>query len=296
MTLRRDAHLLELCHLLEREFPGRAWELSLPPQGTGNETYFGRCAERSCFIKLGVEVERYRIMDSLGLSPHVLMTGSLEDGTGLVVQEQVDGRTPSRGDFRDHLEQFAKAIRATHESEVLKQFLPPKQSDFYRDAGMDTLAEVEQRWQGVKARVPGSVGYVDACIEHLREEIHQFSGEGLVASHNDICNANWLVSAQGKVYLIDYESMSLEDPALDLGAILWWYYPPELRGRFLRAAGYLDDEGLRQRMRFRMAVHNLNIILPRENSFDTFDDAGFEEALVDFKAVMEGKENPQGYG
>ncbi len=295
MVLRRDAHLVEVCRMLEREFAGRTWELSLPPQGTGNETYFGRCAERSCFIKLGVEIERYRIMDSLGLAPRVVLTGCLEDGTALVVQERVAGRRPSRKDLRDHLEQFAQAVRATHECDALQKVLPPKRSDFYRDAGLDTLADVERRWRGVRFAVPESAAYVESCIERLRGEIHQFESEGLVASHNDICNANWLVSPQGRVYLIDYEMMSMEDPALDLGAILWWYYPPELRGRFLKAAGYSDDEGLRQRMRVRMAVHNLNIILPRENSFDTFEDGEFEEALVDFKAVMDGKENPQGY-
>lgn len=295
MALRRDAHLVEVCRRLEREFSGRTWELSLPPQGTGNETYFGRCAERSCFIKLGVEVERYRIMDSLGLAPHIIMTGYLEDGTALVVQERVEGKKPSRKDFRDYLEHFAQAVRATHECEGLKQVLPPKRSASYRDAGLDTLADVERRWRGVRLMVPESAGYVESCIERLRGEIYQFEGEGLVASHNDICNANWLVSSQGRVYLIDYEMMFMEDPAVDLGAILWWYYPPELRGRFLKAAGYSDDEGLRQRMRVRMAVHNLNIILPRENSFDTFEDREFEEALFDFKAVMEGKENPQGY-
>ena len=296
MVLRRDAHLVEVCRMLEREFPGRTWELSLPSQGTGNETYFGRCAERSCFIKLGVEIERYRIMDSLGLAPRVILTGCLEDGTALVVQERVEGRKPSRKDFRDHLEHFAQAVRAMHESEGLKRVLSPKRPGSYRDVGLDTLADVERRWRGVRLMVPEFAAYVESGIERLREEIYQFSGGGLVASHNDICNANWLVSSQGRVYLIDYEMMTMEDPALDLGAILWWYYPPELRGRFIQAAGYLDDEGLRRRMRFRMAVHNLNIILPRENSFDTFDVAGFEEALVDFKAVMEGKENPQGYG
>ncbi len=295
MVFRRDAHLVEVRRMLEREFPCGTWELSLPPQGTGNETYFGRCAERSCFIKLGVEIERYRIMDSLGLAPHLIMTGCLEDGTALVVQERVGGRKPSRKDFRDHLEQFAQAIRVTHECEALQQVLSPKRSGFYRDAGLDTLAEVERRWKGVRFMVPESAAYVESCIECLRNEIYQFEGEGLVASHNDICNANWLVSTQGRVYLIDYEMMSMEDPALDLGAILWWYYPPELRGRFLQVAGCSSDEGFLRRMRIRMAVHNLNIILPRENSFDTFESVGFEETLIDFRALMEGKDNPQGY-
>jgi thiamine kinase-like enzyme len=116
-----------------------------------------------------------------------------------------------------------------------------------------------------------------------------------VASHNDVCNGNWLVTADGRLYLLDYESMSLDDPALDLGAILWWYYPPKLRPEFLQIAGCEDDTDFRQRMNIRMAIHNLNIIIPRENSFDRFTAERFGEALVDFRAVVEGRENPQGY-
>ena len=98
-----------------------------------------------------------------------------------------------------------------------------------------------------------------------------FQGTGLVASHNDICNANWLLSPDGALYLIDLEAMSLDDPAVDIGATLWWYYPPGLRGKFLVMAGYINDTSFERRMQVRMAMHCLNIILPREQSFDEFE-------------------------
>ena len=59
----------------------------------------------------------------------------------------------------------------------------------------------------------------------------------------------------------------MDDPAFDLGAILWWYYPPELRGQFLELAGYSYDHELRFRMQVRMALHCLSITLPRERKF-----------------------------
>ena len=49
------------------------------------------------------------------------------------------------------------------------------------------------------------------------------------------------------------------------------------------------------RMRVRMAIHCLEITLPREESFDRFDPESFDESLRDFKAVLGGKENPEGY-
>jgi len=44
-----------------------------------------------------------------------------------------------------------------------------------------------------------------------------------------------------------------------------------------------------------MAIHCLNITLPREGSFDRFDPNTYPEALNDFRAILNGEENPEGY-
>jgi len=89
--------------------------------------------------------------------------------------------------------------------------------------------------------------------------------------------------------------MSMDDPTLDMGALLWWYYPPELRQQFLDVAGYQYNDEFKFRMRVRMVMHCLDITLPREGSFDRFDPESFHESLRDFKAILLGKENPEGY-
>jgi aminoglycoside phosphotransferase (APT) family kinase protein len=136
---------------------------------------------------------------------------------------------------------------------------------------------------------------VDQALARLQQEIQDFVGSGLVASHNDICNGNWLISSDGKVYLVDLEAMSLDDPAHDMGSLLWWYYPPDLRPEFLASAGYRYDESFQHRMRVRMGLHCLDILLPRVGSFDRFHATTFAEDLADFRAVVAGRENPQGY-
>jgi hypothetical protein len=80
-----------------------------------------------------------------------------------------------------------------------------------------------------------------------------------------------------------------------MGALLWWYYPPEMRAHFLEIAGYSYNDEFKRRMRVRMALHCLNIILPREQSFDDFEPGLFSKLLIDFRAVLAGQENPQGY-
>lgn len=291
----RDHHRIEVISFLKTNVLNQSWEISLPPHGTGNETYFAQSSGQSCFIKLGANTDRYQVMSKLGLSPQVIAMGHLEDGTSILVQQRVTGKYPSRNDFHLYLEKFADSIKKTHHCEDLKQILPKRSSCFYKAVGLEILGEVERRWKKYELEVPVFAEYVNEKIAYLKNQIDQFTGDGLVASHNDVCNGNWLVSSDEEIYLLDYESMTLDDPALDIGAILWWYYPPELREKFLEIAGYNNDESFRNRMRIRMAIHNLNIIIPRENSFDQFTPETFGEALEDFRATIDGRENPQGY-
>jgi thiamine kinase-like enzyme len=272
------------------------WAVELPPGGTGKESYFARHEGRSHFIKLGVQVERYRILAELGLSPRIVASGQLADGTPVLVQERVPGRMPSRKDFRENWQAFAAALRLVHASRPLQSSLTARSSARYADLGRECLEAVAARWEAHRARVPEAAGEVDRRLDDLRLQVSRFRGEGLVASHNDVCNGNWLLADDGRLYLLDYDSMTLDDPAQDLGAILWWYYPPEMRADFIRASGVDDGPEFRLRMQVRMAIHCLNILLPRPGSFDRFDAAAFAADLVDFHAAAAGRENPQGYG
>ena len=231
----------------------------------------------------------------MGLTPQVLAFGSLGDGTSIIVQAYIAGRTPSRRDYHIHLEQFATAINRVHHTPDLKQILPQASSEYYRVTGAASLAHIREKWECYKAQVPEVANFVDESLDDLGQQVKGFQGAGLVASHNDICNANWLISPTGQLYLIDLESMSLDDPAFDIGATLWWYYPPELRQKFLLIAGHANDPEFEKRMRVRMAMHCLDITIPREQSFDRFDALSFAGSLTDFRAALAGEENPEGY-
>jgi thiamine kinase-like enzyme len=292
--LDRKQHQQEVQGFLQSHFFGNHWEFALP-NGSGNETYFAHGNEHSYFVKLGVQLARYRAMASLGLTPQVIASGNLEDGTSILIQPYIIGRKPSRKDYRIRLKQIALIINKTHHSTEIKRILPEVASDLYRAVGLESLTRIQQRWELYKMQVPQAADFVDESLADLAQHVQSFLGTGLVASHNDICNANWLVSPDGQLYLIDLESMTLDDPACDIGATLWWYYPPELRQQFLEIVGYASDEPFRERMRVRMAMHCLSILLPREKSFDGFDPEAFAASLTDFRAILAGRENPQGY-
>lgn len=292
----RYQHHQEVLAFLQRHLTHQRWELILPPSGRGHETYIAHSDRDSYFIKLGAHVARYEVMASLGLTPPVVASGCLEDNTSILVQPYVEGRRPSWPDFRHYLPNIAAVVNATHHSQALRAVLPARTSETYKDVGLAAAGRVRRRWELYRNQVPKVVSEIDETLDDLEREMQGFVGAGLVSSHNDICNGNWLITADDKVYLVDLEAMSLDDPAHDMGSLLWWYYPPETRLALLEIAGYRYDAAFRNRMRVRMALHCLDILLPRAGSFDKFDAASFVEELTDFRAVAAGRENPQGYG
>jgi thiamine kinase-like enzyme len=181
-----------------------------------------------------------------------------------------------------------------HHCLELKQLLPQVLIDSYNMIGLEAQ-HLKKKWIKFRAFVPQVSNFIDESLALLKEQVTDFQGAGLVASHNDICYANWLILSDGQIYLTDFESMSLEDPAFDIGATLWWYYPPQMRQKFLDITGHANDEEFDSRRQVRMAMHRLNILLPREGSFDSFDAARFAASLTDFRAALVGEENPQGY-
>jgi thiamine kinase-like enzyme len=292
--LDRQKHQQEVRRFLQDHFGAQDWSFSLP-HGTGMETYFVQGNGREYFVKVGVKLERYQVMAELGLAPPILVSGPLESGPSIIVQARIDGRIPPRKDYRERLETVAAMIHTMHGHPSIRGVLPKPSSTLHKDAGLNALNFVRRQWELYRPHGSKVTGFVDNSLDRLESQIRQFPAEGLFASHRDICNANWLFVLDGKIYLIDFESLAMDDPAFDLGALLWWYYPPELRGQFLEIAGYPYDDEFKIRMQVRMALHCLSITLPRNGSFDSFDPKRYREALVDFRAILAGKENPKGY-
>ena len=287
-------HQQEVRGFLQKHLSIDDWRFSLP-HGSGMESYFAQGNGQSYFVKVGVQTERYLAIAGIGLTPPVLLFGQLDSGLSVIVQPFIAGRRPSRLDYRNQLIEVAGLIRKMHDHPQINEVLQAVSTNLYKDAGLLALNHLRQKWEQYKTQVPMVVEFVDSGLAFLTQQVELFSGEGLVASHGDICNANWLFASDRKIYLLDFESMSMDDPAVDIGALLWWYYPPELRQRFLDVAGYRYDDEFKFRMRVRMAMHCLNITLPRERSFDRFEPSIYDKSLRDFRAILNGEENPEGY-
>lgn len=292
MHSERERHKREVEKHLRLRIGGGDWELSLP-RGSGRETYVALSSTHKVFVKMGADIEKVRVMSEMGLTPQVLDVGRLEDGTTIMVQESVQGQHPGRVDYRERWKDVARVVREMHTNEGVKRLLPGAESERFREAGLQALHGVSARWDEIRGRVGRAARIVDYGLEKLEGYIEGFSGGGLAACHGDICWDNWVFADDGRIYVVDLDMMALDDPTLDIGPLLWWYYEPEIWGQFIREAGYEDGEELRERIWARLALHCLSILLPRVGSFDTFDPQGFAVRLRDFQAALARQGNPE---
>lgn len=212
----KHLHILEVQSFLRSNIAQEAWQVEFPA-GSGHETYYASSVAGRFFIKLGAHTDRYQILAGLGLAAPVRMQGSLSDGTPILVQERIDGRNPSREDYRKYLAKFANVIRKMHQCRALINILPRIEPDTFAQAGLLMLDSILKRWEGIKKQVPAHITFVDNAIAQLETQVCNFNGAGLIASHNDICKGNWLVTPEGRLYLLYLDSMSRDDPALDIG-------------------------------------------------------------------------------
>ncbi len=215
-----------------------------------------------------------------GLTPPVLFweQGALElDGQPVVVSDWVEGLNPDREWFRDNLRQAAAMLARLHrDSDLVDRLETYGRGDPRADclaAARAARADLETRlgdltrqdWPSEAAailpRLARHLAWFGAQIQGQRAA---FAGVRLGPAHGDVNNSNWLVDVAGRAWLVDWDGLRLDDPALDVGMLLHWYVPPALWPVFARAYAEggdprPDPEALLARARLRYPLHALHL-------------------------------------
>ena len=63
---------------------------------------------------------------------------------------------------------------------------------------------------------------IQTSLQYLRTHLPTYKLEDYVVCHGDVNHNNWLLSDHQQLYLIDWDGAMIADPALDLGALLYW--------------------------------------------------------------------------
>ena len=99
----------------------------------------------------------------------------------------------------------------------------------------DRLAQLRDRAAELAARGAISASAVPALVDHARRHAPDAFAAGLI--HRDFCAENMVVGRDGRLWVIDNESLAVDALDFDL-ARTWYRWPMDRRQRHAFAAGY----------------------------------------------------------
>ncbi|HEV2067617.1 MAG TPA: phosphotransferase, partial [Thermomicrobiales bacterium] len=137
-------------------------------------------------------------------------------------------------------------------------------------------------------RSPG----IGAALARLHMSRHPLNEVPLVPAHTDPSPSNVLV-ASGRIYLVDWDGITLSDPMRDIGLLLWWCAPPERWAALLERFWLPDANSAASidRIYWWSAVNSLRAALWIDRH--TSDEGAIASFLEDFREAEARRPNPK---
>ncbi|RSU09760.1 aminoglycoside phosphotransferase [Vagococcus acidifermentans] len=192
------------------------WRLQ-PIKGDTGKAYKGTKESDRAFIKRN-STPFLAALSREGLTPKLLWTKRTGNGDVLTAQEWLDGRQLTPNELRTS-EAAARILHHLHHSDSLRTMLRKMGGE--EKSAFDFLTDYSQQ---LPADIKGN-HYLTRVFRFLEDHLPSFHPIYYSACHGDAIHQNWLMSEEGRLYLVDWDYSVLADPALDLGTILGQYVP-----------------------------------------------------------------------
>lgn len=206
------------------------WSL-YPIHGDTGKAYMGINASEKVFIKKNSS-PFLAALSREGISPRLVWTKRTGDGDVLTAQEWLDGHLLSPTEVGNRLD-VIRTLQHLHQSDSLKNML-------YRVGGQELYAFdfLSDYAQNLPEELKKNQ-YLMRVFRFLEDHIP--NAVELRACHGDPTHNNWILAETNRLYLVDWDSTMLADPATDLGTILGRYVPLQDWPLWLASYGLGDD-------------------------------------------------------
>lgn len=269
-------------HRLIKHTLGEGWTLRLPRDGWAETAFVAERAGHRVFVKTKVLVPILRRLAELEIIPPVVGFGEFGE-MSFVIQEFVDVPYPRHSWFGDHLDDLAILTRMYQQDATLKAILAAR--------NLTCLAEdfgwAEQCYRAL-TEVYGVHAPLEDAFRQLLDQLPKVRGVAPVPTHGDLSRKNFLPT-RDRIFLVDWDAVSLSDPLRDIGPLLWWYVPPARWPEFFRAYGSPFDSGVAVRAYWWAARTSLEV------AHGLLVHGYWSEAtdfLIDFLAAVDREANP----
>lgn len=198
------------------EFKHKAgWQIH-PLGGETKNAYMGVNRSKKLFLKLNASP----FLAALSLeqiTPKLLWTRRLSSGDSLTAQEWLEARSLHRDEMKT--KPVSDLLYRLHHSKLLYRMLRQVVGQTITPASL--LADYQRNLTTNLQTHP----VLAACLQWLQLNQPQLPKTKYEVCHGDLNHKNWLVTASGQMYLVDWETVGLADPAFDLSMLMCHYVP-----------------------------------------------------------------------
>lgn len=230
---------------LEQE---RGWQL-YPLDGETGHAYMGIKDQQKIFVKKNASP----FLAALSLeriTPKLVWTRRTGDGDVLTAQEWCEGRELEANELNSYC--ASRLLYQVHTSKSLLKMLK-------KVGGVTRTAEHFLR--DYRQGLPQDLSQHDLLNEtlgYLEENLPLIVREDMVVCHGDLYRKNWLLSQDEKLYLVDWDSAMIADPAYDIGMLFSRYIPLSAWKNWLHQYGIsIISPQLAERVKWYTYLHYL---------------------------------------
>ncbi|MCI3029360.1 phosphotransferase family protein [Desemzia sp. C1] len=226
------------------------WKLH-PIGGDTGQAYMGTKAEEKLFLKRNSS-PFLAALSVEGITPRLIWTKRIGNGDVLTAQEWLNGRTLEKEEMSSLA--VAQLLSRIHNSENLRRMLT-------RVGGQEIRpTDLMQDYQRNLPLDLKNHSLLAEVFNHLMHTIPFTDSSLLRVCHGDVYRKNWLLSDENRLYLVDWDSAMLCDPAMDLGVLLCQYIDRSSWEEWLSHYGITLTEELTEKMTWYAAMNYLSQI------------------------------------
>ncbi|KRN88515.1 phosphotransferase family protein [Ligilactobacillus ceti] len=232
----------------------------LPIGGETGMAYMGINKNEKVFLKRNTSP----FLAALSLeeiTPKLIWTKRMTSGDTLTAQEWMNGRSLKRSEMTS--QKVRNTLYRVHHSELLKKMLKKVGGQFVtpNDLLTEYLTDLSCDLQAHPV--------LAAVVSDLQAQQPQLPLTEYEVCHGDLNHKNWLLSDQGQLYLVDWDSAKLADPALDLSMLMCQYVPRKTWKQWLEEYGQEATASFNARINWYMLM-NLLLAIKKYHSRGRF--------------------------
>lgn len=225
----------------------KGWVIQ-PAGGVTGEAFFATHDNEKLFLKRNSS-PFLAVLSAEGIVPKLVWTKRLENGDVITAQQWIKGRKLEPEDMS--CERVAKLLKKIHRSKPLLSMMQRLEKSPVHPEML--LEQLEQKFSSNFTQKQT----VREAFRYLREQLPSMNPIDWAICHGDMNHNNWMLTDKDELYLIDWESAIIGDPAFDIGPLLYWYVPEKDWEKWLLNYGVPLTEKVKNRLIWYVYYHTL---------------------------------------